>query len=65
MQLPEEIKQDMKQAVMDIVEKDNAAFVEMTGGEDSTRKDWIKVDRDLYHWIVDMRERIREDRRGS
>ncbi|MEM9427390.1 MAG: phosphonate ABC transporter substrate-binding protein [Pseudomonadota bacterium] len=42
--LPEGLKQDMKQAVMDIVEKDNAAFVEMTGGADSTQKDWIEVD---------------------
>lgn len=63
--LPAELKQDMKQAVMDIVEKEPAAFKEMTGGADSTQKDWIEVDHSRYQWIVDMRQWIREERRGS
>ncbi len=63
--LPEELKQDMKQAVLDVVEADPEAFRQMTGGDDSTQKDWIEVDHSRYEWIVDMRQWIREERRGS
>jgi phosphonate transport system substrate-binding protein len=63
--LPEDLKTDMKQAVLDIVEKDPAAFVEMTGGEDSTQKDWIEVDHSRYDWIVEMREWLKKERRSS
>lgn len=63
--IPDELKADMKQAVMDIVAKDPSAFKEMTGGEDSTQKDWIEVDHDRYQWIVDMRAWIKEQRRSG
>lgn len=63
--LPEGLKQDMKQAVMDIVEKDNAAFIEMTGGADSTQKGWIEVDHARYQWIVDMRDWLKKERRSG
>ena len=62
--LPESLKQDMKQAVMDIVEKDPEAFKEMTGGEDSTQKGWIEVDHSRYQWIVDMRAWLKQQRRS-
>ena len=62
--LPEGLKADMKQAVMDIVEKDNAAFVEMTGGADSTQKGWIEVDHERCQWIVDMRAWLKQQRRS-
>ena len=63
--LPEDLKTDMKQAVLDIVEKDPEAFREMTGGEDSTQKDWIEVDHSRYEWIVEMREWLKKERRSS
>ena len=42
---------------------DPAAFKEMTGGEKSTQKGWIKVDHSRYEWIVEMRDEIRKLRR--
>ena len=46
--LPRDLIDDMQQAVFDIVEKDPAAFKEITGGDSSTQKGWIKVDHDRY-----------------
>jgi phosphonate transport system substrate-binding protein len=63
--LPQGLKDAMKQAVLDIVEKDPEAFKEMTGGEDSTQKDWIEVDHSRYQWIVDMRDWLKKERRSS
>jgi len=63
--LPQGLKDAMKTAVMDIVEKDNEAFIEMTGGADSTQKGWIEVDHDRYQWIVDMRAWLKNERRTS
>lgn len=63
--LPQALKDDMKQAVLDIVEKDPAAFKEMTGGEDSTQKDWIEVDHSRYDWIVGMRDWLKKERRSG
>ncbi len=63
--LPEGLKQDMKKAMMDVVEKDPAAFKEMTGGEDSTQKDWIEVDHSRYEWIVAMRDWLKKERRSG
>ena len=62
--LPQSLKDDMKQAVLDIVTKDPAAFKEMTGGEDSTQKGWIEVDHERYQWIVDMRDWLKKQRRS-
>ena len=63
--LPESLMADMKQAVMDIPEKDPAAFKEMTGGDDSTQQGWIEVDHSRYEWIVDMRAWLKKQRRSS
>ena len=62
--LPQSLKDDMKQAVLDIVTKDPAAFKEMTGGEDSTQKGWNEVDHERYQWIVDMRDWLKKQRRS-
>ena len=63
--LPADLKADMKRAVLDIVEKDPAAFKEMTGGEQSTQRDWIEVDHSRYEWIVNMRAWLKKQRRSS
>ena len=63
--LPEDLKTDMRQAILDIVEKDPVAFKEMTGGADSTQKDWIEVDHSRYEWIVEMRDWLKKERRGG
>ncbi|MEL6643365.1 MAG: phosphonate ABC transporter substrate-binding protein [Pseudomonadota bacterium] len=63
--LPQGLKDAMKEAVMTIPEKDPEAFVEMTGGVDSTQKGWIEVDHSRYEWIVDMREWLKNERRNS
>jgi len=63
--LPEELIDAMRTAVMEIPEKDAAAFKEMSGGVDSTQKGWIEVDHDRYQWIVDMRQWLKDQRRGS
>ena len=63
--LPQGLKDAMKEAVMTIPEKDPEAFVEMTGGADSTQKCWIEVDHSRYEWIVDMREWLKNERRNA
>ncbi len=63
--LPEGLMADMRKAVMDIPENDTAAFIEMTGGADSTQEGWIEVDHDRYQWIVDMRDWLKKQRRGG
>lgn len=63
--LPEDLINDMKTAVFEIVEKDPAAFKQMTGGDRSTQKGWFEVDHDRYQWIVDMREWLKKQRRSS
>lgn len=63
--LPQGLKDAMQTAVMESPEKDETAFIEMTGGEDSTQKGWIRVDHDRYQWIVDMRDWIKKERRSG
>lgn len=63
--LPQGLIDDMQQAVFDIVEKDPEAFKEMSGGDQSTQKGWIKVDHSRYEWIVEMREWLKRQRRSS
>ncbi len=63
--LPQDLIADMKTAVFEIVEKDPAAFKQMTGGDLSTQKGWIEVDHSRYQWIVDMREWLKKQRRSS
>lgn len=63
--LPQDLIDDMQEAVFAIPEKDPAAFKEMTGGDSSTQKGWIKVDHSRYDWIVQMRDWLKKDRRSS
>ncbi|MEM5475684.1 phosphonate ABC transporter substrate-binding protein [Pacificibacter sp. AS14] len=63
--LPTGLIEAMTTAVMEIPEKDPAAFKEMSGGEDSTQKGWVKVDKERYQWIVEMREWIKNERRNA
>jgi len=63
--LPQDLKDAMQTAVMESPEKDKTAFIEMSGGVDSTQKGWIRVDHDRYQWIVDMRDWIKKERRSG
>ncbi|MEE4011456.1 phosphonate ABC transporter substrate-binding protein [Roseibium sp. FZY0029] len=63
--LPQGLIDAMRTAVMEIPEKDTLAFIEMTGGEDSTQEGWIEVDHDRYQWIVEMRDWLKKQRRGG
>lgn len=60
--LPAELKQTMKQLVLDIPEKDPEAFASMAGNEKQIG--WFEVDHERYAWIVEMREEIRKIRRN-
>lgn len=63
--LPQDLIDDMQEAVFAIPQKDPAAFKEMTGGDSSTQKGWIKVDHSRYDWIVEMRDWLKKQRRSS
>jgi phosphonate transport system substrate-binding protein len=62
--LPQGLIDAMTAAVMAIPEKDKAAFIEMTGGDDSTQKGWIEVDHTRYEWIIEMRDWLKKQRRS-
>lgn len=62
--LPQELMDAMRTAIMEVPEKDPAAFKEMSGGETSTQKGWIEVDQERYQWIVDMRAWLKKQRRS-
>lgn len=63
--LPAGLLEAMTAAVVAIPEKDPAAFIEMSGGADSTQKGWIEVGHDRYQWIVDMRDWLKKERRSN
>ncbi|MEO0862435.1 MAG: phosphonate ABC transporter substrate-binding protein [Pseudomonadota bacterium] len=62
--LPEGLIDAMRTAMLELAEKDPAALKEMSGGETSTQKDWIAVDKERYQWIVDMRAWLKKNRRS-
>ncbi len=62
--LPQGLIEAMRTAVMEVPEKDPAAFKEMSGGDTSTQKGWITVDKERYQWIVDMRAWLKKQRRS-
>ncbi|MEL6211920.1 MAG: PhnD/SsuA/transferrin family substrate-binding protein, partial [Pseudomonadota bacterium] len=62
--LPQELIDAMRTAMLELADKDFAALKEMSGGETSTQKDWIAVDKDRYQWIVDMRDWLKKERRS-
>lgn len=66
--IPQELKDAVKEAVMTVQDKDEAAFKAMTGwkAEDpNPQTGWIEVDHDRYQWIVDMRAWLKKQRRSS
>ncbi len=66
--IPQELKDKMVEVVMAVGEKDPEAFASMTGfkAEDpNPQVGWIEVDHDRYQWIVDMRQWIKDQRRGG
>ncbi len=65
--LPQELKDAMKEAVMTLQDKDEEAFKMMTGwkAEDpNPQTGWIEVDHERYQWIVDMRAWLKKQRRS-
>lgn len=65
--LPQELKDAMKAAVMSVQDKDEEAFKMMTGwkAEDpNPQTGWIEVDHERYQWIVDMRDWLKKQRRS-
>ncbi len=62
--LPQDLMDEMSQAVMTIPENDPEAFLAMKGGPDAPQVGWIEVTHERYDWIVQMREEIREIRRN-
>jgi len=62
--LPQDLVDAMRTAVMEIPEKDPEAFREMSGGDESTQQGWIEVDHSRYQWIVDMRDWLKKQRRS-
>jgi phosphonate transport system substrate-binding protein len=65
--LPEELKQTMKEVVMDVQNRDEAAFKSMTGwkaDDPNPQVGWIEVDHERYQWIVDMRAWLKKQRRS-
>ncbi len=65
--LPQGLKDTMKDLVMNIPEADNAAFKAMTGeveGTPNPQIGWIEVDHSRYQWIIDMRDWLKKQRRS-
>ncbi len=66
--IPQELKDTMKELVMTIPEKDPEAFKQMIGEVEDTpnpQVGWIEVDHERYQWIVDMRAWLKKQRRSS
>ncbi len=66
--IPQELKDTMKELVMTIPEKDPEAFKQMIGeveGTPNPQVGWIEVDHERYQWIVDMRAWLKKQRRSS
>ncbi|MQY42528.1 phosphonate ABC transporter substrate-binding protein [Epibacterium sp. SM1969] len=66
--IPQELKDAMKELVMTIPEKDPEAFKQMIGeveGTPNPQVGWIEVDHERYQWIVDMRAWLKKQRRSS
>lgn len=66
--LPQGLIDDMQEALFTMPEKDLEAFHSITSFDpDNPNPEvgYIKVDHDRYQWIVDMREWIKNERRGS
>jgi phosphonate transport system substrate-binding protein len=66
--LPQKLKNTMKQLILDVAEKDPKAFASMTGevkGNPNPQIDWQPATHERYQWIVDMRNWLKKQRRRS
>ncbi|SMX27656.1 Phosphate-import protein PhnD precursor [Pelagimonas phthalicica] len=66
--LPQELKDAVKEAVMTVQDKDLEAFRAMTGWKEedpNPQTGWIEVNHERYQWIVDMRAWLKRQRRSS
>ena len=65
--LPEEMVADIKDAIMAVPEADQAAYRDFTSfdpSDDNPDVGFLEVDHERYQWIVDMRQWLRDQRRG-
>jgi phosphonate transport system substrate-binding protein len=62
--LPQGLIDEMKAAVLNVPTADPAAFLEMSGAENSTQKGYVEVNHDRYQWIIDMRDWLKKQRRS-
>lgn len=62
--LPQGLMDEMKAAVLNVPTADSAAFLEMSGAENSTQKGYVEVNHDRYQWIIDMRDWLKKQRRS-
>ena len=66
--LPEEMIEEVRDAIEAFPEKDQAAFRLLQNWTEDNKNNtagYLRVDHDRYQWIVDMRAWLREERRGS
>ncbi|WP_375262858.1 phosphate/phosphite/phosphonate ABC transporter substrate-binding protein [Palleronia sp.] len=65
--LPQGLIDDMANALEAFPEKDPEGYAQVSGsveGDDNPTVGYARVDHDRYQWIVDMREWMRQQRRG-
>ena len=65
--LPQSLKDVMKETVMAVGDRDEAAFKSMTGwkaDDPNPQVGWIEVNHERYQWIVDMRAWLKKQRRS-
>ena len=65
--IPDELKETMRDLVMNLPENDPAAFASYTGeveGSANPQVGFIEVDHERYQWIVDMRDWLKKQRRS-
>jgi len=62
--LPQALIDEMKAAVMATPTDAPDVFKTITGGENSTKRDFVEVDHSRYQWIIDMRDWLKAQRRS-
>lgn len=65
--LPESLIEDMRDALEGFPERDPEGYAQVSGsveGDGNPTVGYVRVDHDRYQWIIDMREWLRDQRRG-